>query len=67
MTEIKNHNIQEHQHVDARSSHELLQDVLTLAGISAHSNPGMAADANVSWGLCTLLPLTGPVNYSAKD
>ena len=67
ITEIQNHNIREHQHVDARSSHELLQDVSTLAAISAFSNPGMAADANVSRGLRTLLPLSGPVNYRAKD
>ena len=56
MTEIQNHNVREHQHIDTRSSHELLQDVSTLAAISAYSNPGMAADANVSRGLRTLLP-----------
>ena len=38
-----------------------------MAAISAYSNPGMAADANVSRGLCTLLPLSGPVNYRAVD
>ena len=63
MTEIQNHNIQEHQHIDARSLYELLQDVSTLSAIDAYSNPGMAADANVSRGLRTLVPLSGPVNY----
>ena len=68
MTEIQNHNIREHQYIDARSSHDLLQDVLTLSAIDAYSNPGMAADANVSSrGLCTLVPLSGPVNYRAED
>ena len=67
MTEIQNHNIREHQHIDARSSHDLLQDVLTLSAIDAYSNPGMAADANVSRGLRTLVPLSGPVNYRAED
>ena len=67
MTEILNHNVREHQHSDARSSHELLQNVSTLAAIGAYSNPGMAADANVSRGLRDLLPLSGPVNYRAED
>ena len=67
MTEIQNHNVREHQHIDTRSSHELLQDVSTLAAIDAFSNPGMAADANVSRGLRTLVPLSGPVNYRAED
>ena len=67
MAEIQNHNIREHQHIDARSSHELLQDVSTLSAIDAYSYPGMAADANVSRGLCTLVPLSGPVNYRAED
>ena len=67
MTEIQNHNVREHQHIDARSSHELLQDVSTLAAIDAFSNQGMAADANVSRGLRTLVPLSGPVNYRAED
>ena len=67
LTEIQNHNVQEHQHIDARSSHELLQDVSTLAAIDAFSNPGMAADTNVSRGLRTLVPLSGPVNYRADD
>jgi hypothetical protein len=67
MTEIQNHNVREHQHIDARSSHELLQDVSTLSAIDAYSNPGMAADANVSRGLRTLVPLSGPVNHRAED
>jgi hypothetical protein len=63
MTEIQNHNPREHQLIDTRSSHELLQDVSTLSVIDAYSNLGMAADANVSRGLRTLIPLSGPVNY----
>jgi len=43
MTEIQNHNIREHQHINTHSSHELLQDVSTLFAIDAYSNPGMAA------------------------
>ncbi len=62
LTEIENHNVREHQHINARSSHKLHQDVSTLPAIDAYSNPGMAANANVSWGLCTLVPLSGPVN-----
>jgi hypothetical protein len=27
----------------------------------------MAADANISRGLCTLIPLSGPVNYRGED
>ena len=67
LTEIQNHNVREHQHTNARSSHELLQDVSTLSAIDAYSNPGMVADANVSRGLRTLVPLSGPVNYRAED
>jgi len=68
MTEIQNHNIREHQYIDARSSHDLLQDVLTLSAIDAYSNPGMTANANVSSrGLRTLVPLSGPVNYRVED
>jgi hypothetical protein len=67
LTEIQNHNVREHQHTDACSLHELLQDVSTLSAINAYSNPGMAADANVSQGLRTLVPLSGPVNYRAED
>jgi hypothetical protein len=67
VTEIQNNNVREHQHIDGRSLYELLQDVSTLAAINAYSNPGMAADADVSRGLCTLVPLSGPVNYRAED
>ncbi len=67
LTEIQNHNSREHQHIDACSSHELLQDVSTLSAIDAYSNPGMAANANVSRGLRTLVPLSGPVNYRVED
>ena len=67
MMEIQNHNVREHQHINARSSHKLLQDVLTLSAIDAYSNPGMAANANVSQGLHTLIPLSGRVNYHGED
>jgi len=67
MTEIQNHNVREHQHIDTRSLHGLLQDESTLSAIDAYSNPGMAADANVSRGLRTLIPLSGPVNYRVED
>jgi hypothetical protein len=67
MTEIQNHNVWEHQHINARSSHELLQDVLTLSAIDAYSNPCMAADANISRGLHILIQLSGRVNYRGED
>ncbi len=38
-----------------------------MSAIDAYSNPGMAANANVSRGLRTLVPLSGPVNYRAED
>ena len=67
MTEIQNHNVWEHQHIDAHSLHKLLQDVSALSAMDAYSNPGMAADANVFRRLRTLVPLTGPVYYRAED
>ena len=67
MTEIQNHNVREHQHIDARSLHELLQDVSALSAIDAYLNLGMSADANVSRGLRTLVPLSRPVNHRAED
>jgi hypothetical protein len=67
MTEIQNNNAWEHQHIGSRSLYKLLQDVLTLAAIDAYSNPGMAADADVSRGLRTLVLLSRPVNYHAED
>jgi hypothetical protein len=67
MTEIQINNVREHQHIDGCSLFKLLQDVLTLAAINAYSNPGMAADADISRGLRTLVPLSGPVNYCAED
>jgi hypothetical protein len=66
LTEIQNHNVREHQHIGAHSSHELLQDVSTLSATDACSNPGMAANANVSRGLRTLVPLSGPVTTVRK-
>jgi hypothetical protein len=66
MTEIQNNNVREHQHINGRSLYKLLQDVSTLAAIDAYSNPGMAADADVSRGLCTLVLLSRPVNYPAE-
>ncbi len=67
MTEIQNQNVREHQHIDARSLHELLQDVSALSAIDAYLNLGMSADANVSRGLRTLVPLSRPVNHRAED
>jgi hypothetical protein len=49
MTEIQNHNVREHQHINARSSHELLQDVSTLSAIDAYSNPGRQSMQTSPW------------------
>ncbi len=57
MTEIQNRNVCEHQHVDGRTSHELLQDFSSLALYDVYSDPLMASDANVTRGLRKSMPL----------
>ncbi len=61
MTEIQNRNVREHQHVDGRTSHELLQDISSLALYDVYCDPLMALDANVTWGLQKNMPLSAPL------
>jgi hypothetical protein len=38
MTEIKNRNVHEHQHIDGQTSHELLQEISSLASYDVYMN-----------------------------
>ncbi len=67
MSVIENRNIQESQHIDSCSSNKQLQDVASLAALDAYLDPTMAQDANVSWGLRKVIPLSQNVDYWAAD
>jgi hypothetical protein len=67
MSVIENCNVRESQHVDSCSSNEQLQDVASLAALDAYSDPTMAQDANVGWGLRKVIPLLQNVDYGAAE
>jgi hypothetical protein len=67
MTEIQNRNPREHQHVDGRTSHELLQDISSLALYDIYSDPLMASDATINQGLQKNMPLSAPLRYCYVD
>ncbi len=67
LTEIKNRNVREHQHVDGCTIHELLQDISSLASYDVYCNPRMASDANVTQGLQKNMLLSAPLQYHCAD
>jgi hypothetical protein len=67
LTEIENRNVHEHQHVNDRTSHELLQDISSLASYDAYRDPLMASDANVTRGLHKKILLSAPSQYCCTD
>jgi hypothetical protein len=56
MTVIENRNVHEHQHINGCTSHELLQDISSLASIDVYHDPLMALDANITRGFQKKVP-----------
>jgi hypothetical protein len=51
MSAIENHSVREHQHADARSNDEILQDIASQAAMEAYSDPVLFSNPNVRRGL----------------
>jgi hypothetical protein len=65
---LMNRKVLEHQHVDGRTSHELLQNIPSLALYDVYSDLLMASDANVTQGLQKNMPLSAPpLQYRCVD
>jgi hypothetical protein len=67
MSAIENHSVREHQHADAHSNDEILQDIASQAAMEAYSDPGMFSNPNVRRGLQEAIPLGKSVNYRLDD
>ena len=60
---MENWNVREHQHVDDCLTAKLHQDCTTLVVIDVLFGGAMVLDANVDWGLKTVISLSWTVNY----
>jgi hypothetical protein len=67
MNEIQNRKVREHQHVDGRTSHDLLQEISSLALYDVYCDLLMALYANITRGLQKNTPLSAPLQICCMD